>query len=170
MAKPGDSTEADLNTNSATTEDTVADLVSVTFIYDPALGSPVETQPLGGRTVAVPKSAIPLPKRGSLLGQQGFGRQAVVADPTSPETPPATMIRWEWVLQGGTDPVDLFVDNLTGRPGWLIPASRATIKTLVQRLFSAGIPRSTIVNQVPLMYQAVAAEVRAEDSASPKAP
>jgi hypothetical protein len=73
---------------------------------------------------------------------------------------------WEWVLTGDIDPVDQFVDSLTGRPGWLVPGSRAVLKTMVQRLFSAGIPRATIATQVPQMYQAVAAEVLAEQQAA----
>lgn len=142
-------------------QDVLADLVSVTLIYDASLGSPPETQPFGGKAVAVPPSAIPLPQRGVLLGQPGFSRQQVVPDPANPD---ATIVRWEWVMQGATDPVDTFVDSLTGRPGWVVPASRAVMKTLVQRLFSAGIPRATIAQQVPLMFDAIAAEVRAEST------
>lgn len=142
----------------------LGDLVDVTFVYDPGLGSPPETQPLGGKVIAVPPTVLPLPQRGTLLGQAGFGRQQAVADPLNPGS---TVVRWEWVLQGATDPVDPFVDALTGRPGWLVPASRATVKLLIQRLYSAGIPRATIQSQVPQLYQAIAAEIRAEDAPSP---
>jgi hypothetical protein len=142
----------------------VADMQTVTFIYDTALGSPIETQALGGKEYGLPPSAFPLPRRGTLLGQAGFGRQATVADPVNPGS---TMVRWEWVLQGGTDPVDTFVDNLTGKGGWTVPGSRATVKLMIQRLFSAGIPRSTIASQIPQFYNAVAAEVRAEDALPP---
>lgn len=131
----------------------VNQLVTVTFVYDAALGSPADTQVLGGRVVAVPPAYIPLPVRGRFLGQPGYSRQAGGA--------------WEWVLQGDVDPVDAFVDSLTGRGSWLVPQSRAVIKLLIQRLFSAGIPRSTIATQVPQMYAAVAAEIRAEDAAPP---
>lgn len=151
----------------ATSGDVIADLVEVTFVYDPALGSPIETQPLGGKQYGLPKAAYPLPKRGVLLGQPGFGRQQTVPDPSSTTVPPATMVRWEWVLQGSVDPVDAFVDSLTGRGMWVVAASRTVVKTMIQRLFSAGIPRSTIQNQMPQLYQAIAAEVRAEDALPP---
>jgi hypothetical protein len=141
----------------------LADLVEVTFIYDPALGSPIEAQSLGGKQYGIPRGNIPLPRRGVLLGQPGYGRQSTVLVGTP--NPDTTVVRWEWVLQGATDPVDAFIDNLTGRGGWVVPSSRAVLKLLVQRLFTAGIPRATITSQVPQMYQAVAAEVRAEDAA-----
>lgn len=129
------------------------DLVPVTLIYDPASGSPANTQPWGGRVLLLPPEMIPLPVRGKLFGQSGWSRQGVDG-------------AWEWVMIGDTDPVDQFVDSLTGRPGWLVPSARAVLKTLVQRLFSAGIPRNTIATQVPQMYQAVAAEVIAEQQAA----
>jgi hypothetical protein len=146
---------------SNTTEDVLATLTDVTLIYDAALGSPPETQPLGGKVVAVPRAAIPLPKRGQLYGQQGFGRQQVVSDPLNPG---GTMVRWEWVMTGGTDQIDAFVDSLTGRGSWVNAGSRATVKLMVQRLFSAGISRNTIVTQIPQFYGAVAAEVVAEQA------
>ena len=126
----------------------LSELIPVLLVYDAALGSPPETQSWGGRIIMVPPEMIPLPQRGEIWGQRGFSRQG------------AQM--WEWVMVGDTDPVDQFVDSLTGRPGWVVPASRAVMKTMVQRLFSAGIPRNTIATQVPQMYQAVAAEVLAE--------
>jgi hypothetical protein len=131
--------------------DNLSNLVPVTFIYDAALGSPIETQPYGGKVVAVSRNEIPLPRRGKFLGQNGFSRQTAGA--------------WEWVMQGDVDPVDQFVDSLTGKGGWINQQSRTVIKTLVQRLFSAGIPRGTINTQVPQMYQAVAAEIIAEQQA-----
>ncbi len=130
----------------------LSELVPVLLVYDPALGSPPETQSWGGRIIMVPPEMIPLPQRGEIWGQRGFSRQG------------STM--WEWVMVGDTDPVDQFVDSLTGRPGWPVPASRAVLKLLVQRLYSAGIPRNTIATQVPQMYQAVAAEVIAEQQAA----
>jgi hypothetical protein len=130
----------------------LGELIPVLLVYDVALGSPIETQPWGGRIIMVPPEMIPLPQRGEIWGQRGFSRQG------------ATM--WEWVMVGDTDPVDQFVDSLTGRPGWLVPGARLVMKTLVQRLFSAGIPRATIAAQVPQMYQAVAAEVVAEQQAA----
>lgn len=142
----------------------LADLVEVTLIYDPTLGSPAETQALGGRVLALPPSLFPLPQQGVLLGLRGFGRQQVVAAPT-PQNPDATRLRWEWVLQGDVDPMDQFVDQLTGRPGWLVPASRATTKLSLQRLLAAGVPRTGLAQQFPLLYQAIAAEVRAEVAA-----
>lgn len=153
----------------AVDEDGVEDLVEVTFIYDAALGSPENTQPLHNTKYGVPRNKIPLPKRGVLFGQPGFGRQAVVPDPTAQAAPPtvATMVRWEWVLQGGTDPVDAFVDSLTGKGGWTLPASREIVETMVRRLYTAGIPRGTITSQVPPFVQAIMAEARAEDAASP---
>lgn len=146
--------------DSTDTANVLADLVDVTLIWDAALGSPAGKQALGGRTIGVPKSAIPLPLRGVFLGEPGFGRQQTVTDPGDPAQ---TIVRWEWVLQGGTDPVDVFVDSLTGRPGWVVPQSRAVLKLMIQRLFSAGIPRATIAQQIPQLYAAIAAEVRAED-------
>ena len=142
-------------------QDVLADLVSVTLIYDPALGSPPETQSLGGQAIALPSALFPLPQRGTLLGQPGFSRQSVVDDPNSSD-PTMTIVRWEWVMLGATDPIDTFVDSLTGRPGWVVPASRAVMKTMVQRLFSQGISRAAIAQQVPQLYAAIAAEVRAE--------
>lgn len=143
--------------------DNIADMVDVTFIYDPALGSPKDTEKWGGRVIGLPRTSFPLPIRGILLGQPGFGRQQTVAAPT-PEASDATTVRWEWVMQGATDPVDAFVDSLTGKGMWTLTASRTVVMTLVQRLFSAGIPRTTIQNQVPQLYRAIAAEIRAEDA------
>jgi hypothetical protein len=129
---------------------TIEDLVMVTFIYDTALGSPTEYASYANINVAVPKEVIPLPARGKLFGLGGYSRQVGGA--------------WQWVLQGDTDPVNQFVDSLTGKGGWTNQQARTVIVTLVQRLFSAGIPRSTISTQVPQMYQAVAAEVLAEQA------
>lgn len=129
----------------------IDDLVMVTFIYDPALGSPTEYAQYANVNVAVPKEVIPLPARGKLLGLGGYSRQVGGG-------------AWQWVLQGETDPVDQFVNGLTGKGGWTNPASKQVIVLLVQRLFSAGIPRNTIAAQVPQMYNAVAAEVIAEQA------
>lgn len=132
---------------------TLDQLVPVKLIYDAALGSPPETAAYANVIVMVPPDLTPLPQRGRLLGQPGFSRQNQVTQ------------AWEWVLQGDTDPVDQFVDSLTGRPGWVNTQSRAAVKLMIQRLFSAGIPRTTIQTQIPQFYQAVAAEVQAEQSA-----
>lgn len=131
----------------------VADLVQVTVVWDASLGSPVELQSYGGAVVAVPPNYFPLPDRGTLFGVKGYSRK--VGDGT-----------WQWILQGDTDPVDAFVDSLTGRPGWVNQGARTTVKTMVQRLFSAGIPRETIATQIPLFVQAVVAEYAAEQSAA----
>lgn len=129
----------------------IVDLVTVTLVWDAALGSPAELQTYGGRIVAVPPSYLPLPPRGTLFGLKGFSRQTSGA--------------WEWVLQGDVDPVDAFVDGLTGHGGWTNPTSRATVKLMITRLFSAGIPRATIASQIPQFYNAIAAEVVAEQGA-----
>ncbi len=150
-------------------DDSGGDLVEVTFVYDPELGSPKGAEKHGGKKFGVPKSRIPLPQRGVLFGQPGYSRQQIVPDPT-PDVPDNTAMRWEWVLQGDTDPVDEFVDGLTGRPGWVVPQSRQVIVGLVRQLFSAGIPRRTIARDVPRMFAAVANEIRAEDAASPPNP
>ncbi len=142
------------------------DLVEVTFIYDPDLGSPKSAEKHGGKRFGLPKSRIPPPRRGVLFGQPGYSRQRVVPDPT-PDLPDNTTVRWEWVLQGEVDPVDEFVDGLTGRPGWVLPQSRQVIVGWVRRLFEEGIPRRTIEREVPRMFAAVANEIRAEDAASP---
>jgi hypothetical protein len=123
-------------------------LVQVTFIYDATLGSPIESQPDGGKIVAVPRDQIPLPARGVFLGQAGFSRQPAGA--------------WEWVMQGDTDPLDAFVDSLTGKGAWTLPASRTVMKSMCQALYRQGFTRTQIQNQVPQLYQAIAAEVRAE--------
>lgn len=123
-------------------------LVQVTFIYDTTLGSPIESQPFGGKVVAVSKDQIPLPKRGTFLGQPGFSRQPSGA--------------WEWVMQGDSDPMDAFIDSLTGRGAWTVPASRATVKQMVQALLNRGFTRTQLQNQVPSLYSAISAEVLAE--------
>jgi hypothetical protein len=135
----------------------VADYVPVTFIWDTTLGSPNDPtlQALGGKQFLVPPDQIPLPTRGRLVGVGGYSRQTAGA--------------WEWVIQGDVDQVDVFVDSLTGRGGWLVPASRQAVKLMIQRMFSAGIPRNTIATQVPQFYQAVVAEIQAE-LASPPSP
>jgi hypothetical protein len=143
------------------------DMVSVWYIHDPQMGSPPELAHLGNTSVPVPAAAIPLKARGKLYGHRGYSRQRSV------ETPPASgtfEMRWEWVLMGDVDPIDQFVDSLTGRPGWILPEARATVKLMIERMFSAGIPRATIRNQVPPFFAAVQAETRAEDAASPPTP
>lgn len=132
---------------------TLDELVEVTLIHDASLGSAPETASLNGKVIAVPKEVIPLPRKGSLVGLPGFGRQTVIA---------GGALRWEWVLQGGTDPLDAFVDSLTGRGGWLLPASRTTVKDMCQALFNKGFTRTQIQNQMPQVYSAIAAEVTAE--------
>lgn len=68
---------------------------------------------------------------------------------------------------GGTvDPVDQFIDSLTGKGLWLNQTSRTTVKTLAQQLFSAGIPKNTIATRLPQFYNAVAAEILAEQAAA----
>ena len=109
---------------------TLDDLTDVVFIWDAALGSPVELQQYANRVVAVPPDMLPLPARGRFLGIPGFSRQVGIG--------------WQWVMQGSNDPVDPFVDSLPGGRPWLVPASRETAKLMIARLFSAGIPRSTI--------------------------
>jgi hypothetical protein len=128
----------------------LSELVQVTLIYDPTLGSTPDLAPLSGKVIAVNPDMIPLPLRGTFLGQPGYSRQGASG--------------WEWVLQGATDPVDAFVDSLTGKGGWTNSASRATVKLMIQRLFSAGISRTTIATQIPPFYQAIAAEVVAEQT------
>lgn len=128
--------------------DNIADLVQVTFIYDATLGSAIEQQPLGGTKYGLPKSVIPLPQQGVLFGQSGFSRQLAGA--------------WEWVLQGQPDVLDTFVDGLTGRGGWTVPASRVTMKSLCQALQRQGFTRTQIQNQVPQLYAAIKTEVLAE--------
>lgn len=129
------------------------DLITVTLIWDAQLGSPPELQPYGGKIVAVPPDRIPLPERGMLFGLRGYAKRDGQGG-------------WQWVLQGDIDPVDAFVESLTGKAtGWSNPTSRATVKLMIQRLFSAGIPRGTIATQIPQFYNAVAAEVVAEQAA-----
>jgi hypothetical protein len=128
--------------------ETLADLIPVTFIYDVTLGSPIESQPYGGKVAAVSRSQIPLPQRGIFLGQPGFSRQNAGA--------------WEWVMQGDTDPLDAFVDSLTGRGSWTLPASRTTVKSMCQALYRQGFTRTQIQTQMPAVYSAISAEVRAE--------
>jgi hypothetical protein len=127
-------------------------LVLVRIVWDAILGSPPELQGYGGVQVLVPPTYIPLPDRGTLYTVRGFSRQG--ADGV-----------WEWVLQGDVSPVDHFVDSLTGRPGWVNQSARETVKTMVTRLYSAGIPADTIASQIPLFVQAIAAEVVAEQQA-----
>jgi hypothetical protein len=126
----------------------LADLIQVTFIYDTTLGSPIETQPLGGKVVAVPPTYIPLPDRGTLLGQPGFSRQTATA--------------WEWVMQGANDPLDQFVDSLTGLGFWVLPASRTIMKSLCQAMFNRGFTKAQIQTQMPQLYQAIINEKAAE--------
>ncbi len=137
----------------------VEDLVMVTVVWDAALGSPPELQPYGGAIVGVPPFSIPLPVRGKLFGVRGYSRQV----------PHESGTRWEWVLQGDTDPVDQFVDSLVSSlPGgipWRVATAREAVKLMIQRMFSAGLPRATIASQVPAFFQAVAAEVAARNPA-----
>jgi hypothetical protein len=132
--------------------DSISDLVPVTLIYDTTLGSPPESAPLANQIILVPPEMFPLPTRGTVYGQPGFSRQIGDA--------------WQWVMGGTTDPVSQFVDTLTAKGVWVNQTAKSTVMTLVQRLFSAGIPRSTISSQLPAFYQAVAAEVLAEQTAS----
>lgn len=143
------------------------DLVEVVLIHDPDLGSTPETAGLNGKTVLVPRSALPLPQRGKWLGQPGFSRQTVVPAPTG-DDPDNTVLRWEWVLQGETSILDQFVDSLTGRGAWTVPASRATVRTTVQALLNRGFTRAQVQNQVPKLYAAIAAEVLAGQQAAVK--
>ncbi len=133
------------------TETPYSDLVPVRLVYDPALGSPVEMQPYGGILVSVPPSALPLPQTGRLFTLRGYSRQI------------QGIVPWEWVLQGDVDPVDQFVDSLTGRPdGWVSQADRSFVKLTLQQLFSAGIPRATLADRFPQLYNAIRNEVIAE--------
>jgi hypothetical protein len=136
----------------------VVDLVMVKVVWDATLGSPPELMSYNGAIVGIPPSYLPLPARGTLFGVRGYSRS--VGDGT-----------YEWVLQGDVDPVDSFVDSLTGRPnGWEDQSARLTVKTMIQALFSAGIPRDTIVTQFPLLVQSVAAEIFAEQQADQQPP
>jgi hypothetical protein len=134
----------------------LSDLVEVTLIYDAALGSPADTQQHNGKVVAVDREQIPLPREGTFLGLPGLGRQATVN----------SVVRWEWVMLSATpgDVLDQFLDGLTGRADWTVPASRATVRTVVLALLSRGFTRSQININMPQLYAAIAAEVRAEDA------
>jgi hypothetical protein len=126
-----------------------SELIMVKVIYSPADGSPPELAAYANIIVGVPPSYIPLPARGKLFGVNGFSRQVDGA--------------WQWVLQGAINPVESFVDSLTGRGGWLVPAARADIILLCQQLLSQGIPSGTIVTRIPVVYSSIAAEVLAEN-------
>ena len=128
------------------------ELVAVTLIYDVSLGSPIEYVNDGNKQIGIPKDQIPLPNRGVFITWPGFSRQTVVGG----------LLRWEWVMQGETDPLDSFVDSLTGRGGWTVAASRTTIKNLCQTLFKQGFTRTQIQNQMPNVYGAIAAEENAQ--------
>lgn len=127
-------------------------LVRVNVVWDATLGSPPELQAYGGQIVAVPPDYFPLPDRGTLFGVRGYSRHNGDGS-------------YDWILQGDVDPVDSFIDSLTGKGGWTNQASRASVKSMVQRLFSAGIPRDTIATAIPQFVQAVANEVFAEQAA-----
>jgi hypothetical protein len=140
------------------TDTPITELIPVRLVWDAALGSPPEVQSYGGAIVAVPPEAIPLPQRGRLFGLRGYSRQVQ----------PATPIPWEWVLQGDVDPVDQFVNGLTGRPdGWVDQAAREFVKTVLYQLASAGIPRQTLAERFPLLFNAIKAEAIAELSVPP---
>jgi hypothetical protein len=129
----------------------IGDLVKVTFVWDATLGSPAELQSYGGMIVGVPPELTPLPDRGQLFGIGGYSR----ADGSG---------GWNWIIQGDVDPVDAFVDSLTGLGHWVNQGARTTVKTMVGRLFSAGIPRQTIATQVPQLFAAIAAEINSEQA------
>jgi hypothetical protein len=134
---------------------TVDKLVPVTLIYDPTQ-SPPDTQPLGGQVILTPPEHIPLPATGSFYGQPGYSRQQAGA--------------WEWVMSAASatgGQLDVFVDSLTGRPGWVNPDSRATMKTAAQRLLKEGLPKALIQQMLPAVYSAVKTEVVAEQMAPP---
>lgn len=132
-------------------EFTVSELVRVDVVYSPADGSPPELAQYGGAIVSVPPSYIPLTPRGTLFGIHGFSRQVNG--------------QWQWVLQGDANPVEAFVDTLTGLGHWVVPASRADIILLCQQLLGLGIPSSTISARIPTVYNSIASEVRAEAAA-----
>lgn len=139
------------------TDQPITNLIPVRLVWDAALGSPPEVQGYGGAIVAVPPEATPLPIRGSLFGLRGYSRQVQ----------PSVPIPWEWVLQGDVDPVDQFVDGLTGRPdGWVNQTAREFVKTTLYQLASAGIPRATLAERFPLLFSSIRTEV-IEEQASP---
>jgi hypothetical protein len=130
----------------------IDELTPVLLVWDSTLGSPPELQSRGGLVVAVPPEFMPLPDRGVLVGLGGYARR----DGTG---------GWQWVLQGEVDPLDQFVDSLTGLGLWKNQNARTAVKTLISRLFSAGIPRQTIATQFPQVYAAIAAEIASEQAA-----
>jgi acylphosphatase len=130
----------------------VADLIQVDIVWDASLGSPPELQGYSGAIVAIPPNYFPLPARGTLFGVRGYSRNNGDGS-------------WSWILQGDVDPVDQFVDSLTGKGRWVNAASRVAVKQMVQQLFSAGISRDTIAASIPAFVQAVASEVFAEQAA-----
>lgn len=131
-------------------EFSVSDLVRVDVVYSPVDGSPPELAQYGGAIVSVPPSYIPLTPRGTLFGINGFSRQVNG--------------QWQWVLQGTANPVEAFVDTLTGQGHWDVPASRADLVLLCQQLLGLGIPSGTIAARIPTIYNSIATEVRAEDA------
>lgn len=126
----------------------ISELIPVTLIYDPNLGAPIETQPLGGKVLLVPPTLIPPPQRGVLYGQRGYSRQVGGA--------------WEWVMIGDTDPVEAFVDTLAGGGHWRVAAARADMVLFCQQLLRLGIPSGTIAARIPQIVSSIAAEVQAE--------
>jgi hypothetical protein len=103
--------------------------------------------------VGIPPSYLPLPTRGTLFGIKGYSRQ--VNDQAW---------KWEWILQGDADPVDSFVDGLSPAGHWKNLQARDVVKTMIQRLFSAGIPRETIATQIPQFINAIVTEYVAEQT------
>lgn len=130
----------------------ISDLTQVTFVWDAALGSPTELSKWSGLVAAVPPEYLPLPDRGVLFGLRGYSRTDGAGG-------------LQWVLQGDVDPLDQFVDSLTGRGGWTNLTARTAVKTMIGRLFNAGIPRGTIASQFPQLYAAIAAEITSEQQA-----
>lgn len=127
-----------------------SDLIMVHVIYSPADGSPPETAQYADAIVGVPPNYIPLPARGQLFGVNGYSRQVNG--------------QWQWVLQGTPNPVNSFVDSLTGLGLWKVTASRDDIRLLCQQLLGLGIPSGTIAARIPQIYASIAAEIRAEDA------
>lgn len=126
-----------------------SDLIMVKVIYSPPDGSPPESAQYANAIVGIPPNYLPLPARGKLFGVNGFSRQVEG--------------QWQWVLQGAINPVESFVDGLTGLGHWLVPASRADIILLCQQLLGLGIPSGTIAARIPVIYSSIAAEVLAEN-------
>lgn len=116
--------------------------------------TPADLQGFAGRVIALP-TAVTLPDGFDSItfsGQTFWGTKRYNSSSGN----------WEWVMAPPQNPNIVFLDSLPGPGGWLVDASRTTVRQVGQILMRRGMAGPDLRQGMQQVYAAVVAERDAE--------